>query len=141
LLSLPSLKTLQICHGDPLSETSLNVYIPQLKKGGVSVSIPRERTAIGIGRFEFLLIPLVAFIAALVITLRFYPTRGKRWRRLVKNGLVVGVVLTGVYTLLMTLGNTMDIVYLEDLLFGVWIPGLALYGIMVLVIIIGRKKG
>ncbi|MFC1981254.1 leucine-rich repeat domain-containing protein [Chloroflexota bacterium] len=132
---------LWLLRGNPLSDTSLSVYIPQLKKRGVS--IPRPKTALDASdtRIEFFLIPLVAFIAALVVVLLFYPTRGKRWRRLVKSGLIVGVVLTGVYTLLTTFALTFDVVYLEDLLFGVWIPGLALYGIMVLVIIIGRKKG
>jgi hypothetical protein len=67
LLSLPSLKTLLILNDNPLSETSLNVYIPQLKKGGVS--IPRAKKWIRVGRGEFLLIPLVAFIAALFYTL------------------------------------------------------------------------
>ena len=98
------------------------------------------KTVLGYGRIEFLLIPAVAFIAALVITLRFYPTRGKRWRRLVKSGLIVGVVFTGLYTLYITFVNMFDVVYLERMIFHVWIPGLALYGIMVLVVIIGRKK-
>jgi len=138
LLSLASLKWLQIRLGNPLSETSLNVYIPQLKKRGVS--IPRSKTAIGVGRGEFLLIPLVAFIAALVVVLLFPPTRGGRRRGLLRSGLVVGVVFTGLYTLWMTFANVFDVVYLENLLFGVWIPGLALYGIIVLVVIIGRKK-
>ena len=134
LLSLPSLKTLLILNDNPLSETSLNVYIPQLRKGGVS--IPRAKKFIRVGRGEFLLIPLVAFIAALVITLRFYPTRGKRWRRLIKSGLIVGVVFTGLYTLYGTAEILFGGVYLEDLLFEVWIPGLALYGTMVVVAVI-----
>ena len=102
---------------------------------------PRQKTALGTERGEFFLIPLVAFIAALVITLLFYPTRGKRRQWLVKSGLIVGVVLTGVYTLLSTFAFTFDVAYLEDLIFWVWIPGLALYGIIVLVVIIDRKKG
>ncbi|MFC2062338.1 hypothetical protein ACFLS8_00140 [Chloroflexota bacterium] len=40
-----------------------------------------------------------------------------------------------------TFAFTFDAVYLENLLFGVWIPGLVLYGIMVVVVIISRKKG
>ena len=129
---------LRLLRGNPLSDTSLNVYIPQLKKRGVS--IPRPKTYLGVGRGEFFLIPLVAFIAALVITLCFYPIRGKRWRWRVKTGLVVGVVLTGLYTLWTTFALTFDVVYLEDLIFWVWIPGLVLYGIMVLVVIIFREK-
>jgi Leucine-rich repeat (LRR) protein len=129
---------LLLLRGNPLSDTSLNVYIPQLKKRGVS--IPREKTALGVGRGEFLLIPLFAFIAAMVITLCFYPIHGKRWRWRVKTGLIVGVVLTGLYTLWTTFAFTFDVAYLEDLIFWVWIPGLFLYGIMVLVVIIFRKK-
>jgi hypothetical protein len=129
---------LWLLRGNPLSETSLKVYIPQLKKRGVS--IPRPKTAIGVGRGEFLLIPLVAFIAALVVVLLFPPTRGGRRRGLLRGGLIVGVVLTGLYTLWFTLANVFDVVYLENLIFWIWIPGLALYGIMVLVVIIGRKK-
>jgi hypothetical protein len=133
---------LQIRHGDPLSETSLNVYIPQLKKGGVSISIPREKTALDASdtRIEFFLIPLVAFIAALVVVLLFPPIRGGRRRGLLWSGLIVGVVFTGLYTLLITFVNVFDVVYLERMLFHVWIPGLALYGIIALVVIIGRKK-
>jgi hypothetical protein len=138
LLSLASLKTLHIRHGNPLSETSLNVYIPQLKKGGVS--IPRPKTSLGVGRGEFLLIPLVAFIAALVVVLLFPPTRGGRRRGLLRSGLIVGVVFTGLYTLWLTFAMTFDVAYLEDLLFWVWIPGLALYSIMILVVIIGRLE-
>ena len=98
------------------------------------------KTVLGYGRIEFLLIPAFTFIAALVITLCFYPTRGKLWRRLVKSGLIVGVVFTGLYTLYITLVNMFDVVYLERLLFHVWISGLALYGIMVLVAVITKKK-
>ena len=91
-------------------------------------------------RIEFFLIPLVAFIAALVVVLLFPPTRGGRRRGLLRSGLIVGVVFTGLYTLWTTIAFTFDVVYLENLIFWVWIPGLALYGIMVLVVIIGRKK-
>ena len=98
------------------------------------------KTYLGIGRGEFLLIPLVAFMAALVVVLSFPPTRGGRRRGLLRSGLVVGVVFTGLYTGWFTLANVFDAVYLENLIFWVWIPGLALYGIMVLVVIIGRKK-
>ena len=138
LLSLPSLKTLHIRHGNPLSETSLKVHIPQLKKRGVS--IPRPKTSLGTGHANvFLLITLVTFIAALVVVLLFPPTRGGRRRGLLWSGLIVGVVLTGVYTLLLTFVNVFDVAYLENLLFYVWIPGLVLYGVIVTVLIIGRS--
>ena len=101
----------------------------------------RPKTALGVGRGEFLLIPLVAFIAALVVVLLFPPTRGGRQRGLLWGGLIVGVVFTGLYTLLITFGNVFDVVYLENLIFHVWIPGLILYGIMLLVVIISRKEG
>ena len=39
-----------------------------------------------------------------------------------------------------TFALTFDIAYLENLLFNVWIPGLALYGIIVTVLILSRKK-
>ena len=139
LLSLPNLKTLWIRHGNPLSETSLKVYIPQLKKRGVS--IPKPKTSLGVGRGEFLLIPLVAFIAALVVVLLFPPIRGGRRRGLLWSGLIVGVVFTGLYTLYITFANVFDVVYLENLIFHVWIPGLVLYGIIALVVVITRKKG
>jgi len=129
---------LWLLRDNPLSDTSLSVYIPQLRSRGVS--IPRPKTNLGTGRGEFILIPLVAFIAALVVVLLFPPTRGGRRRGLLRSGLVVGVVLTGVYTLLSTFVFMFDSLYLENLVFNVWIPGLALYGIMVLVVVISRKK-
>jgi hypothetical protein len=86
------------------------------------------------------LIPLIAFIGAIVFVLRFHPTRGGQRRRLLRGGLIVGVVFTGLYTLWFTLAMTFDVTYLEDLLFCVWIPGLVLYGIMALVVIISKKK-
>ncbi|MFC2062911.1 hypothetical protein ACFLS8_03090 [Chloroflexota bacterium] len=102
---------------------------------------PGPKTAIGVGRGEFHLIPLVAFIAMLVVVLLFPPTRGGRRRGLLRRWLIVGVVFTGLYTLWFTLANVFDYVYLENLIFQVLIPGLALYGIMVVVVIISRKKG
>jgi Leucine-rich repeat (LRR) protein len=129
---------LSLRHGNPLDDESLGTYIPQLRSRGVH--IPQVKTSIGIGGGGFILIPIVAFIAALAVVILLPPTRGGRRKGLIRKGLVVGVVLIGMYTLLATLATTFDVVWLEDQVLWVWIPGLLLYGAIAVVVVIGRKR-
>jgi len=121
---------------NPLSDKSLSVYIPELRDRGVN--IPRAKTLGGFGPGKVIWIPFVAFIAVLVAVLLFLPPQGDRRRGFIKRGLVTGVVLTGLYTLLSTLAMTFDAWWLEDLIFLVWIPGAAIYGTILVVIIIAK---
>ena len=98
------------------------------------------RTSIRFGGDGFFLIPIVAFVVALIVVIRLPPTRGGRRRGLIRRGLVTGVVVTGLYTLLATAATIFDAWYLERLLTWVWIPGIVLYAAIATAIVISRKK-
>ena len=138
LLSLPSLKTLSVRYGNPLSEISLKVYIPQLKTGGASIS--RPKTTIGMGSSGLLFIPPFVCLAALVIVLLGYDTYGLRGKMLRKAGLIVGVIVTGLYTFGALFVVAFDAIYLEDLLLFVVAPGLFLYGSMAVAWFLWSRK-